>query len=225
MSNLMSGMILAAAFACAAPAMAQEQKTLSETVGEAVAQAEAAPPAPETPAAAAQPAPAAAPAPAAPVPATPARPEDVKSLDSIVAALYAVISGDAGVERDWGRFRSLFYPGARMIPTGRNAKTGKVGARIASPDDYIAANESFLEGEGFHELELSRHVDSYGTIAQVFSAYEARRKLSDAKPFLRGINSIQLLNDGTRWWIMAVAWTPETPENPLPEKYTKKAER
>ena len=154
-----------------------------------------------------------------------AKPDDVKSLDGIVTALYSSVSGDAGVERDWNRFRSLFYPGARMIPTGPNAKTGKVGARIASPEDYIKANESFLEGQGFHQQELSRHVDSYGTIAQVFSAYEARNKLGDAKPFLRGINSIQLLNDGSRWWVMTMGWAPETAANPLPEKFTKRAER
>ena len=166
------------------------------------------------------------PAPADPFAGIPAaRPQDVTSIDSIVAALYDVISGDAGVERNWDRFRSLFYPGARMIPTGKNAKTGKIGARIASPEDYIKANEAFLEGEGFHEQELSRRVDSFGTIAQVFSAYEARNKLSDPKPFLRGINSIQLFNDGKRWWVMSVAWSPESAEYPLPKRYTEKTVR
>lgn len=155
----------------------------------------------------------------------PAKPEDVKSIDAIVLALYDVISGDAGEKRDWNRFRSLFYPGARMIPTGTNAKTGKVGARIASPEDYIKANAPFLEGEGFHEQELGRRVDEFGTIAQVFSAYEARNKLSDAKPFMRGINSIQLFNDGKRWWVMTVAWSPETAAAPLPERYSKKLDR
>jgi hypothetical protein len=158
-------------------------------------------------------------------PAVTAQPDDVKSLDAIVVALYDVISGDAGSKRDWDRFRSLFYPGARMIPTGRNAKTGKVGARIASVEEYIAANRQFLEEEGFHEVELSRHTDGFGTVTQVFSAYEARNKKTDVKPFMRGINSIQLLNDGTRWWIMSVAWSPETAENPLPQKYLQKQER
>ena len=52
-------------------------------------------------------------------PATPAaNPADVASLDSIIAALYDVISGPAGKKRDWDRMRSLFAPGARMIPTG-----------------------------------------------------------------------------------------------------------
>jgi hypothetical protein len=153
------------------------------------------------------------------------KPEDVRSMDAIIAALYDVISGDAGVKRDWNRFRSLFYPGARMIPTGRNAKTGQIGARIASPEEYIKANEAFLEGEGFHEQEMFRHVDSFGNMAQVFSVYQARKKLSDAKPFLRGINSIQLLNDGKRWWVMTIAWAPESADNPIPAQYLKKVER
>jgi hypothetical protein len=166
------------------------------------------------------------PAPADPFASIPAaRPEDVRSTDTIIAALYDVISGDAGVKRDWNRFRSLFYPGARMIPTGKNAKTGQIGARIASPEDYIKANQAFLESEGFHEQELFRHVDSFGSMAQVFSGYQARNKLTDDKPFLRGINSIQLLNDGKRWWVMTIAWAPETAETPLPEQYLKKVER
>jgi hypothetical protein len=183
----------------------------------AAQEAKPAEPQAEKPAAAAKPA---APDPASLVPA--AKPADVATIDAIVAALYDVISGNAGVERDWNRFRSLFHPGARVIPTGKNAKTGKVGARIASPEDYIRANEAFLEGEGFHEREISRHVDSFGTLAQVFSSYEARNKLSDEKPFLRGINSIQLFSDGKRWWVMSLAWTPETPESPLPAEYSEK---
>jgi len=173
-------------------------------------------------------APAAAPqaAPADPFASIPApKPADVASMDAIVAALYDVISGDKGVERDWNRFRSLFYPGGRMIPTNRNAKTGKVEARVASPDRYIEASEAFLEGEGFHEQEIARRVDSFGNIAHVFSAYEARHSLKDEKPFLRGINSIQLFNDGKRWWVMSVAWSPETAEHPLPKQYTEKQAR
>jgi len=41
----------------------------------------------------------------------------------------------------------------------------------------------------------------------------------DARPFLRGINSIQLFNDGTRWWIVSVYWQAETPTLPLPPEY------
>src|SRR5438552_3869598 len=47
-----------------------------------------------------------------------ANPKDVASADAIVAALYDVISGPAGQKRNWDRFKSLFAPGARLIPTG-----------------------------------------------------------------------------------------------------------
>src|ERR1044071_1076901 len=46
-----------------------------------------------------------------------ARPGDTASMDSILAALYDVISGPAGQQRDWDRMRALFAPGARLIPT------------------------------------------------------------------------------------------------------------
>src|SRR5512137_2639171 len=61
--------------------------------------------------------------PAAPS-ATPAaaRPNDVDSIEHIIGAVYDVISGPAGTPRDWDRFRSLFYPGARLIPTRRDDK-------------------------------------------------------------------------------------------------------
>ena len=169
--------------------------------------------------------PAAGTAPADPFAAIPKpRPADVASVDSTVTALYDVISGDKGVERDWNRFRSLFYPGARMIPTGK-AKSGKINARVASPESYIEGNRSFLESEGFHEQEITRTVDSFGHIAHVFSAYEALHALTDETPFVRGINSIQLFNDGKRWWVLSVAWSPETPQHPLPKQYSEKPGR
>lgn len=72
-------------------------------------------------------------------PAAPAaKPADVASMDSIVAALYDVISGPAG-KRDWDRMRSLFVPYGRVIPVGRRAN-GEMGNRAMSVDDYIAGS-------------------------------------------------------------------------------------
>ena len=36
---------------------------------------------------------------------------------------------------------------------------------------------------------------------------------------MRGINSIQLFYDGSRWWIVTVYWQHESAEHPIPEKY------
>jgi len=151
----------------------------------------------------------------------PANPADVASIDSIMKAVYEVISGDAGKKRDWDRFRTLFHKDARMIPSGKNPTTGAVGARVLPVEDYITRSSPFMEKEGFFERELARRVDAYGNIAQVFSTYESFHKKDDKTPFARGINSFQLLNDGTRWWVLTIAWSSETEANPLPEKYLK----
>lgn len=150
-----------------------------------------------------------------------ANPADVTSMDAIIKAVYDVISGDAGQKRDWNRFRSLFHPGGRLIGTGKNPKTGAVGARAVTPDDYIQRNEPYMDKEGFFEKETARHTDVYGSIAQVFSTYASFHKPDDKTPFERGINSFQLLNDGKRWWVMTIYWQSETPENPIPKEFLK----
>jgi hypothetical protein len=155
-------------------------------------------------------------------PTTPAaNPSDVASMDAIIAAVYDVISGPAGKKRDWDRMRSLFITGARLIPTGPR-QSGGFGSRVLTVEDYITRSSELLEKEGFFEKEVSRETDAFGQIAQVFSTYESRHKVDDAKPFARGINSIQLMNDGQRWWIVTIFWQGESEKAPLPEKYLKK---
>ncbi|AMW06718.1 hypothetical protein GEMMAAP_09400 [Gemmatimonas phototrophica] len=153
-----------------------------------------------------------------------ARPADVASLDAILAALYDVISGPAGQQRDWDRFRSLFAPGARLIPTGGPAGQ-PARATVLTPDEYVLRAAPGLERDGFFEREIGRSVDTFGRITQVFSAYDSKRLPTDAAPFQRGINSIQLLNDGTRWWVMTVYWDAERADNPIPARYLKPSGR
>lgn len=169
-----------------------------------------------------QPTPAADPkATATPTPAPPAaNPADVATVDSIIAAVYDVISGPAGKKRDWNRMRSLFIPGARLIPTGPR-QDGGFGSRVLTVEDYIARSGPFLEGQGFFEREIARRTETYGQITHVFSTYESRHKADDATPFARGINSMQLMNDGQRWWLVTIFWQQETEKAPLPEKYLK----
>ena len=147
--------------------------------------------------------------------------EDVQSLENILKTLYAVISGDKGVKRDWARFENLFIDEARLIPSGKG-QSGKTGYRIMSPTDYAQNSGKWLEENGFHEVEISRKVETYGSLVHVFSTYESYRSKADKAPFARGINSIQLLNDGERWWIMQIYWLGETERLPLPGKYLPK---
>ena len=152
-----------------------------------------------------------------------ADPKDVASQDAIIAALYDVISGPAGQKRNWDRFRSLFIPGARLIPTGRTPD-GKGRVRTMTPDEYAAASGPNLERSGFFEREIGHTADTFGSVTHVFSAYDSKRLATDDKPFARGINSIQLFNDGTRWYVVTVYWDSEREGNQIPAKYLQKPE-
>jgi hypothetical protein len=150
----------------------------------------------------------------------PARPADVASEDAIIAALYDVISGPAGQTRDWDRFRSLFAPGARLIPTGRAQPEGPARARVMTPDEYATQIGPRLEEMGFFEREIGRTSETFGAVTHLFSAYDSRRTAEETAPLIgRGINSIQLLDDGERWWVVTIFWDSERPDNPIPARY------
>ncbi len=146
---------------------------------------------------------------------------DVVSIDAIVTAAYEVISGPAGKKRDWHRERSLFLSGARLIPTALEAGRNDVdlAPQMLDVEGYIARVEPLIEKKGFYEKEIARRVEQFGQIAHVWSTYESRHDPSDPKPFMRGINSMQLFNDGKRWWIVSIYWQHESAQHSLPEKY------
>ena len=148
-----------------------------------------------------------------------AKAEDVQSIDGIIKALYESISGPKGQPRDFARMRSLFIPDARLIPSV-NRQPGGRGVVILSPNDYVAVSGAMLVETGFREVEVARKTEEFGSIAHVFSTYESYR-LDETAPFMRGINSIQLLNDGTRWWVVSIFWDAERPGLTIPEKYLK----
>ena len=146
-----------------------------------------------------------------------AKPEDVKSIDAIMAAVYDVISGPAG-DRDWNRFKSLFIPEARLIPV-RPPQNGAAAAyRVLSVDDYVNRGSAGFKQNGFFENEVSRKQEQFGHIAHVFSTYESRHAKGE-KPFARGINSFNLFFDGQRWWVVQIMWDAEGPGQAIPEKY------
>ena len=156
-----------------------------------------------------------------------ANPADVESIEAIIAAAYDVISGPAGKKRDWKRERSLFISGARLIPTaktvtndqGQVSDSSNLAPQILDIEGFIARAEQAFEKTGFYEKEVARRTEQFGQIAHVWSTYESRHDPSEAVPFMRGINSIQLFNDGNRWWILSIYWQQESPQHAIPEKY------
>jgi hypothetical protein len=143
-------------------------------------------------------------------------PADVESIDAIVRAAYDGISGPAGKKRDWDRERSLYFPGAPLIPIAMKAGGENVdlAPQILDIEGFIARVESSFEENGFYEKEIARRTEQFGNIAHVWSIYELRHNEDDSEPFMRGINP-----ESVRGWILTIYWQQESAENPIPEKY------
>ncbi len=143
---------------------------------------------------------------------------DVKSVDAIIAALYDVISREPNTPRDWDRFRNLFKPETRLIPT-RKSESGELTLKTLTPEEYVQLFTSRIT-TGFFERELHRNTETYGTVTHLFSTYETKEK-KDGPVTNRGINSIQLFYDNHRYYVINIFWCAESMGFPLPEKYLK----
>jgi hypothetical protein len=143
---------------------------------------------------------------------------DSQSADAIINALYEVISGEKGAQRNWKRFENLFTDDARLIPTNKDG-AGHITFKSLTPNEYIQRFESQITTD-FFEVELYRKTEAFGSIVHVFSTYETRNsKVGPATN--RGINSIQLLKTNERYYIMNIFWSDENSGFRLPEYYLK----
>ena len=88
-----------------------------------------------------------------------------------------------------------------------------------TPDSYIEGSGASLERNGFFETETHQVVEQFGNIAHVFSTYDSRRNANDPEPFARGINSFQLMHDGSRWFVVSIYWQAESDARPIPKLY------
>jgi predicted metalloprotease with PDZ domain len=150
---------------------------------------------------------------AAAVPA--ANPADVSEIDQVIKALYEVISGPAG-PRDWNRFQSLFHADAFMA-----AFTPKKELRKFSPVQYAQNNAPFFMQHSFTEKEIGRKLNQFGNIAQVFTSYEFTAGTTPPMN-QRGINSIELVKEKGRWFIMSITWDDESKDQAIPPAYLNK---
>ncbi len=147
---------------------------------------------------------------------TPARPEDVSTLDGIIRAYYEVVSAPAGQPRDWPRDSSLHMPDAQVLIVG-NGEDGQPYARVMSLGDFHRESVDLAE-RGFFEYEINRETQTHGAIAHVWSTYEWRTT-RDGAVGGRGINSIQLYHDGKRWWITSWMFDGRSDAPPVPPQY------
>jgi hypothetical protein len=150
---------------------------------------------------------------------------DVDTVEHLLASLYDVISGPAGKPRDWERFRSLFLPDARLcviradLPAKDDQPARAGDAVFRTPDLYAERNDPYFKMNGFFEKSIANRVETFGNLVQVWSTYESRHALTDAQPFARGINSIQIVRARGRYWLASIIWDDERPGLTLPAKY------
>ena len=154
-----------------------------------------------------------------------AKKADVESVDALMAALYDVISGPAGKPRDWDRFRSLFLPDGRLgvirHPPLTQTKSIPEDVVFLTPQDYIDRDAPFFQNNGFFERGIANRVEEFGNLVSVWSTYESRHSADDPKPFVRGINSLQIVKAQGRYWVASILWDDERSGTTLPEKYLK----
>ena len=145
-----------------------------------------------------------------------AKPDDVRSAVAIVKASYDAISGPPGQNLDLDRFRSLFLPQAQLMSVSE--KDGQTVARAMNVKEFTDMITARIGKDGHVEHEIAERLELYGNIAHAWSSYESRKTPGDSQ-VTRGINSIQLMNDGKRWWISGAQWQHETAQTPIPAKY------
>ncbi|WP_440999430.1 nuclear transport factor 2 family protein [Fodinibius sp. SL11] len=144
--------------------------------------------------------------------------DDVGSIDSVITALYDVISGPAG-QRDWDRFSSLFKEGATM-GTISEAKDGTLHYVSMTPVQYIESNDEYFKKNGFWEEEIAREVFQFGEIATVQTSYKIKTA-EDGEVTRRGVNTVQLVYDQNCWWITNITWNNEREDNKIPQTLLK----
>lgn len=138
----------------------------------------------------------------------PARPEDVSSVEAIVDAFYAAVNVAPDAPRLWDRDHTLYSPWIRFVGVYEN------GRHEVWTHQELVDNTEPLIASGFRERETHRTVRRYGNIAHVESVYEGEVGPEHVK--FRGINSLELYFDGSRWWIASVLWQSEHKGLPLP---------
>ncbi|TDI72075.1 MAG: hypothetical protein E2O85_01125 [Bacteroidetes bacterium] len=146
------------------------------------------------------------------------RPEDVTTIEGIMKAYYEVVSGPAGVEREVARDRSLHHPDAQIVIV-RDGPNGKPEASVITLADFHGPPGP--APNAFYEYEIYREVRRHGSNVHVWSTYEWRSE-ENGPSRGRGINSIQMFFDGSRYWITEWMYdgrsgAPEVEEAYLPE--------
>jgi hypothetical protein len=146
--------------------------------------------------------------------------DNVSTLNGIIKAYYDVVTVNKGEKPSYQRDSSLHVPNVN-VGWAVKTKSGKMAVKYVSLKEYHRQSDDYLAANGFDEREISRKVEKFGAIYHVWSTYESRN--TKTGPIIeRGINSIELFYDGTRFWILGWFYDGERKDNPIPKEYLTK---
>lgn len=149
---------------------------------------------------------------------TPSIEEAAQTPEGLIEALYGMVSIDPGAEPDWNMFRDVFLEEALLVFSPR----GNQPMRPMSLDGFIQDWRDFwrdaeLEERGFYETIAAMKVTEFGSLAHGFVIFEPRFGEGGPDIQLRGLDSIELAHDGTRWWVAAITTDFEGPNKTIPD--------
>lgn len=133
------------------------------------------------------------------------------------AAAGPIHAQQAGSLPDPARDQSLHHPKAQITLLNRKAD-GAATVDVTDLAGYYRQSGTGPRKKGFFEYEISRVAQRIGALAHVWSTYEAT-DTPGGKAQSRGINSIQLYWDGSRWWILGWVFDDERNGGKVPAEY------
>ncbi len=126
------------------------------------------------------------------------------TLENLMAAMYRSVSGpERGLDNELQRL--VFAPDARLTRTGKN-DDGSVWRQDMNLDEYEADTREFLAATDFYEIETAQQVMYSAPFAYLLSEYVAKANPAADEVILEGVNSVQCLFDGARWWVTQLTW-------------------
>lgn len=142
------------------------------------------------------------------LPAPPLRAElsagEAATPEALTASLYAFISGPAGQKRDLAKIRALFHPTARVVVAGNHPEKGAF-LRVIELEPFLAFAVPQWETGFFEQAAAAPTVQRWQGLAQVWTPYAIRRSAGGAVEYT-GVNALQCVWDGKRWWITHLAF-------------------
>jgi hypothetical protein len=148
----------------------------------------------------------------------PARPgEDIfLNPESLVRGLYSAVSIKAGQAHDWDHVRKFFAPQA-VLAVRKSPTTMELITVEEFVQWFVDDVEKFKMGQrGFEETVEKLKLTEFGDMAHCFVVYRARLMTPEDSPGQFGLDSLGLMRNDGRWWIVSLTNDVVTPKRPLP---------